>query len=126
MNKKAFTLAELIGVVTLLGLISVLIVPKIIKRIKNSEGKIDEVTEMLIYSATEQYLDEKVNSYPKIDGRVYCVTLKDLIEDNKLKKTIISMKGKEIDINKYVKIEVSKKQYNYQLVDECEEIGEMP
>lgn len=33
MNKKAFTLAELIGVITLLGLISVLIAPTIINQI---------------------------------------------------------------------------------------------
>ncbi len=115
----AFTLVELIGVITLLGLIMIIVTPPIINQIRNSEGKLDEATETLIYSATDLYIDSKKNDYPKNNDNIYCVTLKELVDDGKLKEPILNSKGKEIDLNKYVKIEVKNNQYKYLITDEC-------
>jgi len=49
MKQKGFTLAELIGVVAILGVISVLVAPTIINQIRNSQNKIDAVTEELLF-----------------------------------------------------------------------------
>ncbi len=120
--KKAFTLVELIGVITLLGLIMIIVTPPIINQIRNSEGKLDEATETLIYSATDLYIDSKKNDYPKNNDNIYCVTLKELVDDGKLKEPIKTSKGKEIDLNKYVKITVTNNQYKYLITDECNSI----
>ena len=55
MNKKGFTLAEVVGVIIILALIGLLAFPPILNMIKNSEQKIDEATKTLIYTASSQY-----------------------------------------------------------------------
>lgn len=119
MNKKAFTLAELIGVITLLAILSVLIAPTIINQIRNSKNKIDEVTEQLIFSATGNYLDSRVSVYPKKSSNVYCITLNDLVNDNKLQAPVVDASGNSMDLGTFVKVEVVSNQYSYSLSKKC-------
>lgn len=119
MNKKAFTLAELIGVITLLAILSVLIAPTIINQIRNSKNKIDEVTEQLIFSATGNYLDSRVSIYPKKSSNVYCITLNDLVNDNKLQAPVVDASGNSMDLGTFVKVEVVSNQYSYSLSKKC-------
>lgn len=119
MNKKAFTLAELLGVITLLAILSVLIAPTIINQIRNSKNKIDEVTEKLIFSATDNYLDSRVSIYPKTNSNVYCITLNDLVNDNKLQSPVIDASGNSIDLNTFVKVKVVSNQYSYSVSKSC-------
>lgn len=119
MNKKAFTLAELIGVITLLAILSVLIAPTIINQIRNSKNKIDEVTEQLIFSATGNYLDSRVSIYPKKSSNVYCITLNDLVNDNKLQAPVVDASGNSIDLGTFVKVEVVSNQYSYSISKKC-------
>lgn len=120
MNKKAFTLVELMGVITVLGLITLLIAPTIINQIRNSKGKIDSVTEKLIYSATDLYLDNKESDYPKIEGAKYCITLKSLVEDGKLSKPVLDSNGDEISLDKVITVDIENNVYNYSVPNSCE------
>lgn len=122
MNKKAFTLIELVGVITILGVISILIVPAIIKQIRNNQKKIDKVTQNLIFSATELYIDNKKDEFPIIEDSTYCVSLKKLVEDEKLEEPILDSKGNVIDLEKKVKINIVNDRYEYNIVNICEQI----
>lgn len=120
MNKKAFTLIELLGVITVLGLISLLVTPTIINQIRNSKNKLDEVTEKLIYSATDLYLDSKQSEFPKTNGSTYCVKLQDLVNEGKLSSPIIDASGNEISLDKIIAIDIVNNNYNYSITSSCE------
>ena len=92
-------------------------------QIKSSKNKIDKVTEQLIFSATELYLDNKLDEFPKNDGITYCVTLQDLVDDGKMYAPILDSNGNVISLEKYVLINVQNKRYNYLLADDCVKSG---
>ena len=62
----------------------------------------DDVTQKLIYAATDLYLDNKESEYPKYNGSTYCLTLKDLVEDGKLSSPILNSNGDEISLDKII------------------------
>ena len=122
-NYKAFTLVELMGVITIIALISVLVSPNIINQIRSSKNRVDKVTEKLIFSATDLYLDENKYRFPLKDGAAYCITLRDLVDDGKLQEPILNSNGDEMDLSLSVKVAVSEDlQYGgYEITSECVE-----
>lgn len=121
-NNKAFTLVELMGVITIIALISVLVAPTIINQIRSSKGRVDKVTERLIFSATDLYLDENKDTFLLKEGNAYCVTLEDLVNDDKLQAPLLNSNGDEIDLSLYVKVAVINSQYGgYEITNECVE-----
>jgi len=122
MNKKAFTLIELIGVITILGLIAIIAFPPLLKQIKGTKGKIDEATEILITTGASDYIEENKNDFPKTSGNIYCIKLQTLVDDNKVSKDLVDSEGNELDLGKYVKVEILNNQYTYDIVDSCTEV----
>lgn len=121
-NNKAFTLVELMGVITIIALISVLVAPTIINQIRSSKGRVDKVTERLIFSAADLYLDENKDTFLLKEGNAYCVTLEDLVNDDKLQAPLLNSNGDEIDLSLYVKVAVINSQYGgYEITNECVE-----
>lgn len=121
-NNKAFTLVELMGVITIIALISVLVAPTIINQIRSSKGRVDKVTERLIFSATDLYLDENKDTFLLKEGNAYCVTLEELVNDDKLQAPLLNSNGDEIDLSLYVKVAVINSQYGgYEITNECVE-----
>jgi len=119
MKRKGFTLAELMGVITILGLIVLIALPPLIKQIKGTKTTIDEATEKLIIIGAENYVDENKNDYPRTNGNTYCITLQTLVDDNKLSKDLKDSDGNSIDLNKYIKVTVIHNNYNYDMVNSC-------
>ena len=73
MNKKGFTLTELISIIAILSIIMVITIPKINSSIKESRAdQLEEVREMVV-SANEVYLDNKCGSekYDKLIKEEY-------------------------------------------------------
>jgi len=122
MNKKAFTLTELLGVITILGIIAIIAFPPILKQIKGTQSKIDEATKILITTGASNYVDENKNDFPKVSGNTYCITLQTLVDDNKVSKDLVDSKGDKLNLNKYVKVEILNNQYTYNIVDSCTEV----
>lgn len=122
MNKRAFTLTELIGVIIILGVISIIAFPPILKQIKGTQSTIDEATEKLIKAGADNYLDENKNDFPKVNNNVYCISLQTLVDEGKVSNDLFDSKGNKLDLSKSVKVNVVNNQYKYDIVDSCSEV----
>jgi len=76
LNKKGFTLVELLAVVVILLAISVIAVSSISAAIERNKVKQNEAKEKLIVSYAKLYYDEHKNSL----GDSGCITIKNLID----------------------------------------------
>ena len=93
MNKKAFTLAELLGVIVIISLLLLIIVPMIINGIQSREGTADEVQKNIIYTATLQFMEENTDDYPQIAGDKYCIPMKSIVDSGKLVEPVKQITG---------------------------------
>lgn len=127
MKQKGFTLAELLGVVVLLGVLAIVAVPPILNQLNNSKNKLSEATLRIFSVATEGYVDEHGMQYPIKNGNVYCIKLKTLVDAGKLKSPILDAgTGDVIDEEtKTMKMTINGfNNYDYELVNtgECTEV----
>ena len=57
-NKKGFTLVELLAVITILGLVLIIAIPKVMETVNNSKKRTLELTaQSIIKAAEEKYLE---------------------------------------------------------------------
>ena len=77
-SKKGFTLVELLGVLVVLGLISVIIVPKVIDSITTSKEAAYQTQVETIENAAKKYGISNDLLYPK-EGEKKYIAVKDLI-----------------------------------------------
>lgn len=121
MKTRGFTLAELMGVIIIIALLLIFALPNIINFIKSSNKKIGDVTLDLIYSASEDYVNENKNEFPKVEENIYCIPLRDLVDDGKLKSPIKLSSNSE-DVTDTMQVEVIyDEKFKYELKDNCVE-----
>ena len=60
--KKGFTLIEILAVVTIIGLIFILVIPKITTSLKNKKRDVDITTNNLIITAAKNYVNDNWSS----------------------------------------------------------------
>lgn len=111
MNKKGFTLIELITVIALLSIVGIITLPKINKAFKSSSAdQLEEVRENIVKS-TEVYLNNSCgkDSYNKLikndSIRIYLSSIKDCgLIDNKIYNPV---SGDYFNIdNEYVDVKI--------------------
>lgn len=124
-QNKAFTLIEVLAVITLIALLTIVALPLVMNQVNQSRGKIDDTLETLIYESTENYIEMNQDKHPKIEGNVYCITLKTLVDYGYLKEPLINPSNKEeLDLNQYVKASfISDIEAVYTITSSCSEIG---
>ena len=88
MNKKGFTLVELIGVVVILGLIALVAFPALLNQINNSKKQVSDSQKELIIAAAKNYVDENKNDYA--DKTSFEIPVSQLIKNDYLSKSIVS------------------------------------
>ena len=120
MSKKGFTLAELLGVIALLGLITIIAFPPLLSHIKKSSNTLDKATQDLIIASTSNYLEDNKSSFPKKEGNVYCITLETLVDSGKLSYDLKDNRGESLSLDKFIQIKVEDKKYNYIITDTCQ------
>lgn len=76
MKKKGFTLVELLGVITVLGITALLIIPSVEKVIKKNKEKALENNKKTIITATKNWITD--NKQKIMDGDEYIITVGDL------------------------------------------------
>lgn len=118
MNKKGFTLVELLAIVILLAAVFALIVPRITELLEKESDEIDDITLDIIYNAADRYLEEYLNKNQiesREIGTTYCFKLKTLDEENLIPVDISKF------INKRVKIKIGKSKNYVKLIDKCDD-----
>lgn len=123
--KKGFTLIELLAVITILFLITLAIIPSIIKQVSVKKDTINDVTLNLIYDAAELYISNDTETYIKEPGSSYCITLGDLVDGQMLDKKLLNFKsGKQIPLTRYVRAKVNDYlSFDYELLKDGEYCG---
>ena len=124
MNKKGFTLAELLGVIVLLGILATVAFPPLLNQLNKSKEKLSGATLKVLGTAAEQYIDDHSSSYPIKEGKTYCISLETLVNYNYLKSPIMDAStGEEIsEKDNYIKFKINKfNDYDYELTTNCSE-----
>ena len=114
--KKGFTLAELIGVIVVLALISLITIPAVSKILKQNKKELCENQMRNIIEAARSYGAENIFALPSEDGDVKTITLGDLIDGGYISGNIENPVTKEIiDPDSEIYITKNVKKINYEL-----------
>ena len=76
--KKGFTLAELLGVIAILGIIAMITVPVIDKSLNQGKSNLSETQEQQLIKGLKDYYAENVREMPKNIGDKKCLKISDL------------------------------------------------
>ena len=103
MNKRGFTLVEIIGVLTILALVILVAFPNILGAMQKTNEQMNEATETLLITNAKNYWSENVTM---IAGTNYCVSIQTLISENYTKTPISTVDtdyAEELATSYYVK-----------------------
>lgn len=128
MKKNGFTLTEILAVLALISALAIIAIPSILNYINNSKNEVSDVTEKIIFTGADLYIDKNKENFEDNKIKRYCIVLRDIVNQGFLEAPIMdSVSGKEIDLNKFVKATVEYdndlKQYkfNYEITNECKQ-----
>ncbi len=118
--KKGFTLIELLGVIIILAMLMLLVFPNIMNILDSGRETIDTAMQTLIETATYNYMEDNRNSFDYTTGDEYCITLQTLVNNNLLKEPITYSNNEEMDLNMFVKVNVTNNEkLSYEVTDTC-------
>jgi len=124
MNKKGFTLVELLGVLIIMAIIMVVVVTPIIGQIRNTAKKLDSASLQVLYKSTTSYLDANKNLYPKSDGMVYYISVGQLIDSGKLTNNYLSSYSEKVlSRSNAIKVTVENGGYQYAFAEATENLS---
>lgn len=87
MKRNGFTFIEILGVITLLALLSIVVLTVVDKNLKDSKSTLSEVQVSNIKSAASMWRTDNIELVPE-DG-YYTLTLGDLIDSGYIKDDVI-------------------------------------
>ena len=92
--KKAFTLIELLAVIVILGIIALIITPKITDTLMKNKEKLNDVQENNIKIAVKKWASDNIFLTPK-EGETFTLTLGDLKKGGYIDDKVINIKTNE-------------------------------
>jgi len=114
MNKKGFTMVELLAVITILGIIMVFAIPNVSKLIDRSKEDNTESNKKTLLMAGKSYMQANKSKMPKAVGEVTEVTIKELKQSGFLKEDLYNGKKESCMQNSTVSVyKVDTNKYNY-------------
>ncbi len=117
--KKGFTLVELTAVIIIVGMISIIGIASLNRRVNQKKDEISEAMQNIINASADIYMDYNPENYRKIEGNIYCIKLRDLVDMDILQSPITDPVTKNVvSEDKYVKVEIGN---NYTIVSACTE-----
>lgn len=119
MNKKGFTLVELLGVLVIIALILIVVLTPIMGQIRSKQGEIDDATKRVLYSSATSYLDNYQSYYPKADGNIYYISLNRMINAGELSDDYLD--DETLNANMVIKVTVENGGYQYSIIQNVNE-----
>ena len=117
MNKKGFTLVELISAVAILVLLAAITTIIILNVVKNTNENIDEGTKLVLFNAAESYLNDNVNIGT---NGTYNVTIAMLLNNDLISETFINAQDRNsITRESCVIVNVTNGAMTYEFSYEC-------
>ncbi|MEG0825884.1 MAG: type II secretion system protein [Bacilli bacterium] len=111
--KKGFTFVELLAVVTIIGMLALIVLPKIVERFEKKREEASNMALEVIYLATNEYLLSNSKVIDEVKG-YSCISLKTLVESGNLIEPIIDPKtGSKIKTTNTVEVTRSNNQYKF-------------
>ena len=104
MNRKGFTLVELLAVIVLLTILGVYTVSTILEQTESNKNLIDSASEQIIKAAAQQYISLNSDNYEQKSGNIYCIDLDkvlgylDIDDINAATKEKLSIAGAKVKI----------------------------
>lgn len=118
-TNKAFTLAELLGVIIILGLLSLLIVPTVNKTLGRNKEDLYQVQIHNIEKATKDYALKNMDLLPESEGEFITITLGDLKKGGFIQNEVRNPITKELFPNDMeIKITFLSNDYVYEVQED--------
>lgn len=111
MKKRGFTLAELLGVITVLAMLSLLITPVITKTIKNNKQKLYNIQIHEIEKAAYDYAIKNTDTLPE-EGVTVIITLGELKREGLIGQEVRNPITKEL-FSDDLQIEIANRNNRY-------------
>lgn len=106
MNKKGFTLVEVLGVMVIIVTLSLIILPNIINRFSNKKEDISSTNKEILVSAAKLYVSDKKEELS--DYLTYCVDINELIKNKYLSEKKDVFSDTDYASNHKVKVTIGK------------------
>ena len=117
-NKKGFTLAEILGVIVLLGVISTIVVITVNNSLKTNKEELYQIQINNIITGAKAWASSNVFQLPSSDGEELTLTLAQLKQDGFVDKDITNPVTKEkFDDSLKIKITKIDNNYTYEIIE---------
>lgn len=126
MNKKAFTLVELLGTIILLSIIALIALPSVLSLLTSSQKEINESYKSAVINAARNYVNDNMDLYPKaLEGAEKKdngnITVKNLLDNGYITDSSINEINTCEMMNDYIKITSDFKKYSFEYVEVSDE-----
>lgn len=122
MNKKGFTLIEILAVVTIMGLLFIIAIPKISNSLNSKKKEIDTTTKTMVINAAKLYINDHHSKFEKEKGKIYCLPIVTLTKHEYLESPVKNITD-DVDITNSKSVKISyDDEFKYEIVGkkECE------
>lgn len=86
MNKRGFTLVELLAVIMIIALLAAFALPRVLNQFSNYTGELDKKEKELLLNTARGYVEKNKGTYIGADNEKtnFCIKIDDLINSNEL------------------------------------------
>lgn len=119
MNRKGFTLVELLAVIVLLTLLGVFTVSTILEQTESNKTLVDSATEKIIKSAAQEYVSLNSGNFEHKSGNVYCLEVEKVLSAIDVENINANTKSELSSTNASVKVTFSKDSFEYDVTSDC-------
>lgn len=120
MKKNGFTLVEMIGVITLLALLTIFALPPIINQINKKKESMKEALKQTVFAASRIYADNNKSLFSD-KTKTYCISLQKMVDLDYLDKSIFTTNSSGYKETDMVKLSYTTYDYVFDIVSSCVE-----